>query len=292
MPKDISELEFETQRLKVSWRKANNFFVSFSASWFELKKRFDSGEFAPWTFERWSFKIGLPERQVMKYLSNYTKILAAEHAEQVAAATAAQDRERLAASAERRRIREENRRKNRNERLEELKLRQAEEAAAVKSENAAKAKTKAETKAEVTAKRRAEKRAEIARRGPQHPRLRELLQASSHYQHNDTIAMVTLGHIYFDMSQLLNNPEVVTAEGMTYDGHEFDWNKFVIYHIEESPDERISNDREFVEKMIKHYEETLPPEQRRKKVSRDRAANLGRAALSGTDSPHLIKRSN
>lgn len=112
---DIEELDDTAQRLRVSWRKANNYYASFAREMLEVKQAIDSGAYGPeWTFSKWMLKkAGLFENQVMAQLHIFSRVIAsenrdkieAEHRRAIAEKKAAAEREaaaRRTAAAEKR----------------------------------------------------------------------------------------------------------------------------------------------------------------------------------------------
>lgn len=127
---DIEELDDTAQRLRVSWRKANNYYASFAREMLEVKQAIDSGAYgSEWTFSKWMLKkAGLFENQVMAQLRVFSRVIAAENrdkieaenrraiaekkaaAEREAAARRTAAAEKRAAAAERRAVKEHQKR--------------------------------------------------------------------------------------------------------------------------------------------------------------------------------------
>jgi len=111
---DIDDLEQDAQRLKVSWRKAHNYFHSFTKLFFEVRGKFtDGADFGvdkygvPWNFESWlGFQAGLVESQVLRRIELFGKQLAQDDRDNIARANQeAADKKRQEA-AEKRAIKE------------------------------------------------------------------------------------------------------------------------------------------------------------------------------------------
>jgi len=76
---DISELDHTAQLLRVSWRKAHNYYRSFATVWFETRKNFDPEKYPGWTFSKWAtLKAGMSEEFTMKQLKIFYRTLAEE----------------------------------------------------------------------------------------------------------------------------------------------------------------------------------------------------------------------
>jgi len=132
---NIDDLEQDGQRLKVSWRKAHNYFHSFTKLFFEMRNKFANEDFGddkygvPWDFNSWlGFKAGLIETQVMRRIDLFGKQLAQDDRDNIAAAKKAEaDKKRQEADA---------RRKEREEKAAQKKAEQ-EAQAAIKAEEEA-----------------------------------------------------------------------------------------------------------------------------------------------------------
>jgi len=86
MPRDISELNETLNKLRVTWRKANNFFATFAVTYIEAKDLIDSGAFgSEWTSARWLRTGGLNEPFLIKMLVQFKLGLAAEERDRVEA---------------------------------------------------------------------------------------------------------------------------------------------------------------------------------------------------------------
>jgi len=97
---DVEHLAEDVQRLRVSWRKMNNFTNSFATIWFARKQEFDAGQYPGWTFAFWlGQKVGLPEASITKMLYAHSAILAGEHQEAVEAAVREQKAQEAQAKA-------------------------------------------------------------------------------------------------------------------------------------------------------------------------------------------------
>ena len=85
MPRDIEELDETAHRLRVTWRKANNFYTSFVSQFFDIKKEFADLPFGPeWTFQRWLLrKGGMFEDQILTQLRSHMKTAAEEDCKRV-----------------------------------------------------------------------------------------------------------------------------------------------------------------------------------------------------------------
>jgi hypothetical protein len=154
MPKDIAELDEMANKLRVLWRKAHNYHLTFAHEFLKTKKLFDAGDYGmmtetlPWTSDRWLiFKAGLVEKQIVKMMLVYGKIL-----------MQSDDREEL----ERQKIRNAKaQREEKVRQLEERKVeretRRVERAAIAQSKAAAKETKQAQAEAEKAAKAEAEK---------------------------------------------------------------------------------------------------------------------------------------
>jgi len=96
--RDISELDQDAMRLRVSWAKANNYHKSFATLFWEDKKKFDNNEYPGWTFAMWlGQKVGIFEDQVIKKLKTYDNVIASEEREKTAAENRRLEMERLEA---------------------------------------------------------------------------------------------------------------------------------------------------------------------------------------------------
>ena len=81
---DISDLDHTAQLLRVSWRKAHNYYRSFATVWFETRKNFDPEKYPGWTFSKWAtLKAGMSEEFTMKHLKIFHRTLAEETRAQV-----------------------------------------------------------------------------------------------------------------------------------------------------------------------------------------------------------------
>lgn len=79
------------QRLKVTWRKANNYFATFATEYYAAKQGWSRGDM---TFDEWSARIGLPEKAVARYLIIFERTLSADHAARASAAVESDRRAR------------------------------------------------------------------------------------------------------------------------------------------------------------------------------------------------------
>jgi hypothetical protein len=118
MPRDISELDQDAHRLGVSWRKAMNYWASFSAQYHEVKDRLDQGEFGPeWTASRWIMvKAHMNERQIIRLLHVHQHALAAEERDRIEQEHQDLERERQRQAEERRQAAQAEREAQRRER--------------------------------------------------------------------------------------------------------------------------------------------------------------------------------
>ena len=81
---EIEELDDTAQRLRVLWRKTNNFYASFASILFDTKKQFEAGAYPGWEFDSWLFqKAGLPEAYVMQQLKVFSRVINAEARDKV-----------------------------------------------------------------------------------------------------------------------------------------------------------------------------------------------------------------
>ena len=79
---NLDHLAEDVQRLRVSWRKMNNYVASFATLWFERKEDFESGKYPGWTFAMWlGQRVGLPEASITKRLRAHRQALAEDHIE-------------------------------------------------------------------------------------------------------------------------------------------------------------------------------------------------------------------
>jgi hypothetical protein len=80
---DINELDMMAHELKVRWRKANNYYRSFTTMMFQTKDKFAHQAYGM-PFSSWFLrKAGLSEDQVMRQLKVFLRIIAAEDRERV-----------------------------------------------------------------------------------------------------------------------------------------------------------------------------------------------------------------
>lgn len=102
MPKNISELDQSAMLMKASWRKANNYFVTFAKAYLEIKKRLDAGEFgSEWTSTTWVFaKVGVSEKIAVERMMIFKNSIAAEDREKLQAVQAEQAAAKKAAAEE------------------------------------------------------------------------------------------------------------------------------------------------------------------------------------------------
>jgi hypothetical protein len=260
-------LEDEAHSLRVTWRKSINYFSTFATQWFQLKRRFDAGEFddrrgelkfGGSTFSAWVAEIGMPDEFIAKLLKVHELALAQEHRQEIQREIARQQRERREAAMQKRIDAEEKKIK----RLEE-------QQATAKASDQAKFMAQLETMREKQKERRAEKARQISLRGPHHPELRALLEASAYLRQRDPVDLGLIGHCYCDMRTLIEQPGVREGEGKDEDGHLVTWGKFIILHIDGSPDSRIRNKKVNVERLVRQYEDSLPIGQKPVMLTRD-----------------------
>jgi len=98
--KDISELDYTANLMRVQWTKAGNFYNSFARTFVETRAAFGRGEYgSEWSFGRWLVsKVGLTEPFVGKMLMVFHRVLAEEDRQKLAAQMREQARlKRLAA---------------------------------------------------------------------------------------------------------------------------------------------------------------------------------------------------
>ena len=82
---EIEELDETAQRLRIMWRKTNNYYASFASILFDTKKQFEEGRYPPdWTFSKWLLlKAGFFEEFIMKQLQVHSRVIHAEARELV-----------------------------------------------------------------------------------------------------------------------------------------------------------------------------------------------------------------
>lgn len=154
MALDIAELDQTAQLLRVSWRKANNYFASFTKTYMETKAKLDRGDYGPeWTTSRWMLlKAGHNDKFVQNVLLIFQRAIAAEEREKLEFEKQQQAKAKRAAE-----LKEiEERRAHRQAMAADKALRHAE-----KKARAAERKAEAQRKqrAERAAKRKAQKEA-------------------------------------------------------------------------------------------------------------------------------------
>jgi hypothetical protein len=229
-------LEDEANQLRVTWRKSLNYFSSFSTLWFELKAKFDSGEFddrrnelkfGGSTFDAWAAEIGFPTEFISKVCKAHETALAEEHRIQLDLVIALKRKQRREEVEQRRGAKEaKSKQKAINEEQEKKKQRRDEY--------------------------RRQKRIMIIKRGPKNVALRELLEATAYVRgHN-------LGNCYSD----IRNMVFEEVEGKDEYGHPWTWERWVEAFIGENPDPRIRNDAKTVNNLIQQYIDTLPEHER------------------------------
>ena len=229
-------LQDEAHSLRVTWRKSINYWNSFATLWFDLKRRFDRGEFdhrrdelkfGGSTFGAWAAEIGMPDEFVNKVLKVHELALADEHRQALYREEAQRKRQRREVAEQRavERARREVRRDiDRQEREAEKARRDIErqEREAEKLREAAekqREREEAKAAAAVAAARDKfkQKRAELAdrlsHRGPINSDLQALLEASGALRQREPVDWLLLGHCYCDMRTLLERPEVRKGEG-------------------------------------------------------------------------------
>jgi hypothetical protein len=257
MTASVEHLDDKAQVLRVSWRKLHNYAASFATTWFDMKKIFDAGEYAGWTFAMWAGqKAGLPEEGVNKILLALHRGIAAEHrveAEQAerarrAALEVERQRKREEAAAKKQAATQERERKRR-----EVAARQA-ATAAKKGAAAAKAEIVEKISPAVAAKhpgavpqkrrrgrqrdpnsrhaiymreRRARLKRELESRPPANGTLTQLLAECSAIDENHPVA---LGQRYVAMRDICLRGEAGTDE----DSKLWTWTKWSAFYIKRS----------------------------------------------------------
>lgn len=88
MIKDISELDDLGNRMRVMWRKANNFYTSFAGDLLNVREALQSGEYGDdWNITKWlALKAGLFESTVIAVLKAHQNALADEEREKLVVA--------------------------------------------------------------------------------------------------------------------------------------------------------------------------------------------------------------
>lgn len=166
--RDIEELDDTAQLMRVSWRKAHNYYATFARTFVETKAKLDSGEYGPeWTMQRWMIrKAGMFEDQVIRQMAVFLRAVAADEREMIEqenkrikeekrAAAEKEKQEKAAAKAikdqEKKKLEEENRLKKQAEEVEKERqreiLRVQHEARRKRQEEEQKAALKAKKKA-------------------------------------------------------------------------------------------------------------------------------------------------
>ena len=84
---DINELDDQAHRLRIEWRKSNQYFVTFTRDLFDLRDRFQRGEYEGWTFGQWlAQKAGLFEDQVLRRIKLFELALAGDERDRLVSA--------------------------------------------------------------------------------------------------------------------------------------------------------------------------------------------------------------
>jgi hypothetical protein len=225
---DITELDETAQRLKVSWRKANNYYASFASQLLEIRRQIESGAYgSEWTFSGWLLKkAGLFESQVMTQLKVFSRVIAAEEREkieqaniEIAVQKRAEKRAAAAAVAQRK-----------NERAI-AKAHEAREREAFRAEKTAEKQVVQQRKATEAekverAKKREEKRNALRRAPPANATLRELLAQAATVEQK---SRAELGRLYAAMKEEVQTERAGTDE----DGHRWTWRRWVAAFIPE-----------------------------------------------------------
>jgi len=101
MIRDIKELDDKSQRMRVTWDKANNYFNTFSGDLLEVADALSSGRYGnDWTLSKWLLiKVGIFERSTLTILKAHQNALADDQREKLAARERERARERAAAQA-------------------------------------------------------------------------------------------------------------------------------------------------------------------------------------------------
>ena len=233
---DVTDLDETAQRLRVSWRKANNYFASLASVLFDTKKQFDAGMYPGWTFETWLLrKAGLSEPYVMQQLKVFQRVISAEAREKVERATieiAARKRaEKQAVAAERRVALEERRAAAANRRADaEEKLREQEALRRAREAEAAAAKRKAPKhpkRHEYWNKHKADKRIKLAEAGPENVVLQRLIAEAAAIEKP---VRSELGRVYLAMKTIVENKQA----GRDANGHPWTWTGWVRSYLNRS----------------------------------------------------------
>lgn len=95
MMDDLSELYQKAQQLRVSWRKAHNYWSSFATIFYQVKSEFDANKYPDITFANWITKAGLLEDQVIKMLHVFERAVASEERDKITAAHLEMENARL-----------------------------------------------------------------------------------------------------------------------------------------------------------------------------------------------------
>jgi hypothetical protein len=99
------------------------------------------------------------------------------------------------------------------------------------------------------------KRAEMIARGPLNAEVAALLAGSANLRHD----LMALGKCYYDIKRLVIIDDV---EGMSEDGNVWTWPKWVNRFITCSPNRRVANKPDVVDRLVNMHEATLPEDQK------------------------------
>ncbi len=82
---DISELDDEAKRLRVSYEKSTNYMTTFTVGLYDIKAKIDTGIYGPeWNFERWVLvKIGYSTSQIYRRIKAHKDSLADDEKQKI-----------------------------------------------------------------------------------------------------------------------------------------------------------------------------------------------------------------
>jgi hypothetical protein len=85
---EIDDMDAMGQELRIRWRKANNYYRSFTTMLFKTKDEFAGNPYGPeWPFHIWlARKAGLIEEQVLAQLKVFQRVIAADERQKIAEA--------------------------------------------------------------------------------------------------------------------------------------------------------------------------------------------------------------
>jgi flagellar biosynthesis GTPase FlhF len=233
---DISELDDTAQLMRVSWRKARNYYASLARTFFEAQDKFAATDYGldpwgkPWTFRLWvALKAGLSVEQLLQQFRIFKSAIAAEERQRAEAERqrgAAEKRAaKQAATDQARQAREERARQREQEEAARAAVQREREEAQRQARATKTRKAKNKTKNDQQRTRREDRRRQLANQPPENATLRELLEQARRVEKQ---SHVDLGKLYSAMRR-----EVQAGRaGNDENGRPWTWLKWAKVYIQ------------------------------------------------------------